>query len=76
MKISGFSYVRNGFDYGCPIIESIESVLPICDEFVIAVGDSNDGTREAIVGLNSPKIKIIDTVWNMELREGGKVFAQ
>ena len=76
MKLAGFTYVRNGFDYGVPFLESIQSVLPICDEMIVAVGDSNDGTREAIVDLNSPKIKIIDTVWNMELREGGKVFAQ
>lgn len=76
MKIAGFTYVRNGFDYGVPFLESIQSVLPICDEMIVAVGDSNDGTREAIVHLNSPKIKIIDTVWNMQLREGGKVFAQ
>ena len=76
MKIAGFSFVRNGFDYGVPFIESIQSVLPICDEFVIAVGDSTDGTREAIMDLKSDKIKIIDTVWDMSLREGGKVFAQ
>lgn len=76
MKVSGFTYIRNGFTYGYPFIKSIESILPICDEFVIAVGDSNDGTREAIVQLNSPKIKIIDTVWDDELREGGKIFAQ
>jgi len=76
MKIAGFTYVRNGFDYGVPFLESIQSVLPICDEFIVAVGDSNDGTREAIVALNDPKIKIIDTIWDMQLRVGGKVFAQ
>lgn len=76
MRIAGFSFVRNGFDYGVPFIESIQSVLPICDEFVIAVGDSTDGTREAILAMGSDKIKIIDTSWDMSLREGGKVFAQ
>ncbi len=76
MKIAGFTYVRNGFDYGVPFLESIQSVLPICETFVVAVGDSTDGTREAIEQLNSPKIKIIDTIWDMNLREGGKVFAQ
>lgn len=76
MRIAGFSFVRNGFDYGVPFIESIQSVLPICDEFVIAVGDSTDGTREAIMAIGSDKIKIIDTTWDMSLREGGKVFAQ
>ena len=76
MKIAGFTYVRNGFDYGVPFLESIQSVLSICETFVVAVGDSTDGTREAIEQLNSPKIKIIDTIWDMNLREGGKVFAQ
>lgn len=77
MKISGFSYIRNGFTYGYPFLESMQSILPLCNEFVIAVGDSNDGTREAIQSLNSPKIKIIDTVWDEKnLREGGKIFAQ
>ncbi len=76
MKVSGFSYVKNGIDYGYPFLEAIQSVLPICDEFVIAVGESTDGTKEAIKNLSSDKIKIIDTVWDMRLREGGKVFAQ
>ena len=76
MKISGFSYVRNGFDYGVPFLESIKSALPICDEFIIAVGDSNDGTREAILNLHSDKIKIIDTVWDLQLKSGGKIFSQ
>ncbi|MDR2065539.1 MAG: hypothetical protein LBP85_07530 [Prevotellaceae bacterium] len=76
MKISGFSYVRNGFEYDVPFREAIQSVLPVCNEFVIAVGNSTDGTREAIAALNSPKIKIIDTVWDMSLRIGGKIFAQ
>jgi Glycosyl transferase family 2 len=75
IKISGFSYVRNGFTYGVPFIEAITSILPICHEMVVAVGDSNDGTREAIQNLNNDKIKIIDTVWDMNLREGGKIFA-
>ncbi len=76
MKISGFSFVRNGFDYGVPFLEAIQSILPICDEFIMVVGDSADGTREAVQNLHSPKIKIIDTIWNMNLREGGKIFAE
>jgi hypothetical protein len=76
MKLSGFTYVRNGFNYGCPFVQAIQSVLPICDEFVVAVGTSTDGTREAIEAIGSPKIKIIDTAWDMTLRAGGKVFAQ
>ena len=76
MKLSGFSYIRNGFEFGYPFLEAIQSILPVCDEFVIAVGDSSDGTREAIEKLDPKKIKIIDTTWDMSLRAGGKVFAQ
>lgn len=76
MKISGFTYVKNGFDYGVPFMESIQSILPICDEFIAVVGNSDDGTREAIQKLQSPKITIIDTIWDKNLRKGGKVFAQ
>lgn len=76
MKLSGFSYIRNGLELGYPFLESIKSALPVCDEFIIAVGDSSDGTREAIQALNSSKIKIIDTIWDMALRKDGKIFAQ
>jgi len=76
MKISAFTYIRNGLDYFYPFLESIQSVLPIVDEAVVVVGDSTDGTREAILNLNSTKIKIVDSIWDMNLREGGKIFAQ
>lgn len=76
MRISGFTYVRNGFKYGYPFIPSIQSLLPLVDELIVVVGDSEDGTREAIVQLNDPKIRIIDTVWDDQLRENGKIFAQ
>jgi glycosyltransferase involved in cell wall biosynthesis len=76
IKISGFTYVRNGFKYGYPFIPSIKSLLPLVDELIVVVGDSEDNTREAIVGLNDEKIKIIDTVWDDDLRVSGKIFAQ
>lgn len=75
MYISGFSFVRNAIKFDYPVIESINSILPICDEFVIAVGKSDDGTRELIESLNENKIKIVDTEWDDNLREGGKVLA-
>ncbi len=51
-----------------PIRESIESILPIVDEFIVALGDSDedDNTEEIIKSINSPKIKIIHTVWDIE----------
>lgn len=65
MKISGFSFVRNGVKLYYPVVESIRSILPICDEFVIAIGrgDEDDKTRELVAAINDPKLKIIDTEW-------------
>lgn len=76
MKVTAFSYIRNGFIYDYPFIESIHSVLPLCDEFIMVIGDSIDGTREAVAALNNPKIKIIDTVWDEQARKKGLIFAQ
>ncbi|MBU1299665.1 MAG: glycosyltransferase family 2 protein, partial [Bacteroidetes bacterium] len=51
--------------------------LPICDEFVVAVGDSEDGTLDRILALNDTKIKIIEkTTWDEKLRTGGNILAQ
>jgi len=75
MFISGFSIVRNAIKYDYPIVEAIRSILPICDEFVIAVGKSEDETLQLIQSINDPKIRIIETVWDDSLREGGKVLA-
>jgi len=76
MKISGFSFVRNAVKFDYPFLESISSLLPICDELVIAVGRSDDGTLERIRKIGSPKIAIIETVWDDALRTGGRVLAQ
>jgi glycosyltransferase involved in cell wall biosynthesis len=64
VKVSGFTFVRNAIDLYYPIMEAITSVLPICDEFVVAAGDSTDGTTALIRGIGDPRIKIIETVWN------------
>ena len=74
--VSGFTYIRNGFTFGYPFLEAMQSILPLVDELVVAVGNSSDGTREAVAALHPSKIKIIDTVWDDNLREGGKIFAQ
>lgn len=75
MKVSGFTIVRNAIKYDYPIIEAITSILPICDEFVVAVGNSDDETLALIKSIDSSKIKIIETVWDDTLREGGRVLA-
>lgn len=75
MKVSGFTIIRNGEKFDYPFIESIRSVLPLCDEMIVAVGNSDDNTLEMVKQINSPKIKILQTVWDDSLREGGRVLA-
>mgnify|MGYP000853073429 FL=1 len=75
MKISGFSFVRNGEKLYYPSAEAIKSILPICDEFVVAVGkgDEDDHTRELIAAINDPKLRIIDTVWEEKYCHRGMI---
>ena len=75
MKVSGFSFIRNAIKFDYPVVEAITSILPLCDEFVLMLGNSEDETRRLIEGIRSPKIKIIDSVWDDSLREGGRVLA-
>ena len=75
-SISGFTFIRNGVELGFPFEASIRSLLPLVDEFVIAVGRSRDETLARIRAINDPKIKIIETVWNEHMAERGFVYAQ
>jgi hypothetical protein len=78
MKISGFTMVRNATKLYYPIKESIESILPICDEFIVALGkgDEDDQTESEIRSINSDKIRIIHTIWDLEKYPNGMVYAQ
>lgn len=76
MKVSGFTFIRNGVILGYPFIESIRSALPLCDEFVIAVGRSDDDTLERIQAIGSDKIRIIETEWNERMQDRGYVYGQ
>ncbi len=77
MKISGFSFVRNGAKLYYPVRESIESILPICDEVIVAVGkgDPDDTSRQVIMDIGSDKIKIIDTEWDEQFMQKGAIHA-
>lgn len=78
MKISGFTMVRNATKYYFPIKESILSILPLVDEFVVALGnnDPEDRTRQEIESIPSDKIRIIDRVWSEEDYVDGRIFAK
>ncbi len=75
MFVSGFTIARNVVKADYPINEAILSILPLCDEVIVAVGKSEDSTLEYIKTIDSDKIKIIETVWDDSLREGGRVLA-
>jgi hypothetical protein len=75
-SISGFTFLRNGAKLGFPFEASVRSLLPLVDEFVIAVGRGEDDTRERLVAIGDPKIRIIDTLWNERMSERGFVYAQ
>jgi glycosyltransferase involved in cell wall biosynthesis len=73
--VSGFTFVRNAIKYDYPIVEAISSILPLCDEVVVAVGRSEDETLELVRSIGSPRLRIVETVWDDSLREGGRVLA-
>ncbi|MEO0311779.1 MAG: hypothetical protein RIQ89_1436, partial [Bacteroidota bacterium] len=75
MFVSGFTFIRNALKYDYPIVEAITSILPLCDEVIVLVGNSEDETLALVQSINSTKIKIHHSVWNDEIRKGGAVLA-
>ncbi|MBL7901742.1 MAG: glycosyltransferase family 2 protein [Bacteroidia bacterium] len=76
MKVAGFTIIRNALKYDYPVVEAINSVLPLCDVFYVGVGNSEDETLQLIKNIPSEKIRIVETVWNDQLREGGLVLSE
>jgi glycosyltransferase involved in cell wall biosynthesis len=74
MKVSGFTIARNARKFHYPILESIRSILPICDEFIVNVGDSEDDTLGVIRSIGSDKVRIIQNPW--DLSRGAEVLSQ
>jgi len=75
MKVCGFTFIRNAQKFDFPVKEAILSVLPLCDHFVVAVGDSEDNTKQLIQNIAPGKITIVDTVWDIKLTKEGAVYA-
>src|SRR5208337_1500004 len=68
MKVSGFTFLRNGQRLGYPFVASIRSLLPLVDEFVIALGPCADDTEKMVREIADSKIRIIPTQWNERLQ--------
>lgn len=85
MKVSGFTLVRNGVEFDYPFVESIRSVLPLCDEFIVNIGISTDTTKETLEKLKSSlppaeskKLLFFESDWPLndpEKRKGGRILA-
>jgi glycosyltransferase involved in cell wall biosynthesis len=76
MKVSAFTFIKNGQILGYPFLQSIQSILSIVDEFVINVGESEDDTLEMIRSIKNKKIRIIESKWNASMRDRGYVYGQ
>ena len=75
MKISGFIIIKNAVKNDYPVTEAIRSILPIVDEMIVSIGDSEDDTLSLIQSIASDKIRIVHSVWDPALRKGGQVLA-
>lgn len=76
MFVSGFSFVRNAVKLDYPVVEAIQSILPLVDEFVLVVGNSEDDTLALINSIGDPKIRVVHSIWDDTLRQGGRVLAE
>src|SRR5882724_5782826 len=71
MKISGFTFIRNGNILGYPFVPSIRSLLPLCDEIIVNVPRSTDGTLESVQQIADPRIRIVQSEWDEKQRTAG-----
>ena len=76
MKVSGFTICRNAVKFDYPIVEVLHSALPIVDEFIVNVGQSNDGTLELIRSIESDKIRIVESYWDDSMKKDGLLFSK
>ena len=76
MKVSAFTFIKNGQILGYPFLQSIMSILPIVDEFIVNVGESEDDTLELIKSINDKKIRIIQSKWNDKMQDKGYTYGQ
>ena len=75
MKISGFTIIKDAVKNDYPVKEAILSILPVVDEMIVSIGKSDDGTEDLIRTIRSDKIKIVHSIWDPNLRDGGKILA-
>src|SRR5256885_6371515 len=75
MKISGFTIIKNAVKNDYPVLEAITSILPVVDEMIVSIGESEDATEQLIRSIRSDKIKIAHSFWDPSVRKGGEILA-
>ena len=75
MKITGVTIIRNAVKNDYPVVEAINSILPMVDEMIVSIDRGEDSTEQLIRSIASDKIHIVYSDWDMSLRKGGKVYA-
>ena len=75
MKITGVTIIRHAVKNDYPVLEAIQSILPMVDEMIVSIDKGEDETEALIKTIASPKMKIVYSEWNMSLSKGGKVYA-
>jgi len=76
IRTSGFTFVRNVVKMDYPLVESISSLLPVVDEFIVNIGPCEDETEDLVRSVGDKKIKIIHSQWNPNIVSGGYIYAQ
>ena len=76
MRISGFTICRNPVKLEYPLLEVIQSALPIVDEFVVNVGPSDDGTIELLEKIGSSKVRLVHSAWDESIKKDGLLFSR
>ena len=68
--LSGFTIARNAVALDYPLVPAVRSLLELCDEVVVNVGRSDDGTRDLVAAIGDPRVRILDGAWQRS-RGGG-----
>lgn len=64
MRVVGCSLVSNALKLDFPILEALGSILPLCDELIVNVGPSDDGTLDLVRGFGDPRLRVIEGRWD------------
>jgi len=76
LKVSGFTFVKDAIKFSFPVVESIRSILPICDEFIVNTGKSDDATLDVVSSINDAKVRVIESEWDPNFKQRGRILAQ